>query len=64
LFGVLAGSVAAALVVTRIMEFSFVWSAWPAIAVAVLALGVTVIIGLAGTFTALGHKPAAILRNL
>ena len=28
------------------------------------ALAVTVMLGLAGTFTALGHKPAQVLRNL
>jgi putative ABC transport system permease protein len=64
LFGLLAGSIAAALVVTRIMEFSFVWVALPAIGTTLLALLTTVLLGLAGTFTALGHKPAEVLRNL
>jgi putative ABC transport system permease protein len=63
-FGVAAGSVAADLVVTRVMEFSFVWVALPAAGTALLALLVTVLLGLAGTFTALGHKPAEVLRNL
>ncbi len=63
-FGVAAGSVAADLVVTRIMEFQFVWVAIPAAGIALLALLVTVMLGLAGTFTALGHKPAEVLRNL
>jgi putative ABC transport system permease protein len=63
-FGVAAGSVAADLVVTRVMEFSFVWVALPAAGTALLALVVTVLLGLAGTFTALGHKPAEVLRNL
>jgi putative ABC transport system permease protein len=64
IFGVAAGSVTAALVITRVMEFSFVWMAVPALATAVLALLVTVILGLIGTFSALGHKPAEVLRNL
>ena len=64
LFGVVAGSVAAELVVTRVMEFSFVWVALPAIATALIALLATVVLGLAGTFTALGRKPAEVLRNL
>jgi putative ABC transport system permease protein len=63
-FGVSAGSFAAALVVTRVMEFSFVWVAGPAIASALAALLVTVVLGLAGTFSALGRKPAEVLRNL
>ena len=64
LFGVLAGSIAADLIVTRVMELSFVWAALPAAATAVVALLVTVLLGLAGTFTALGRKPAEVLRNL
>jgi putative ABC transport system permease protein len=64
LFGVAAGSLAADLVVSRIMEFPFVWVAAQAISAAVAALLVTVVLGLAGTFAALGHKPAEVLRNL
>jgi putative ABC transport system permease protein len=64
LFGVAAGSVAADLVVTRIMEFSFVWVAAQAVGAALAALLVTVTLGLLGTFAALGHKPAEVLRNL
>jgi putative ABC transport system permease protein len=63
-FGVAAGSIAAALVVVKIMEFSFVWVALPAIGTALAALVVTVLLGLAGTYAALGHKPAEVLRNL
>jgi len=64
LFGVAAGSVAAALVVTRVMEFPFVWVAGQASAAALAALVVTVVLGVAGTFSALGRKPAEVLRNL
>ena len=63
-FGVVAGSIAADLVVTRIMEFSFVWVAPQAVGAALAALLVTVALGLLGTFAALGHKPAQVLRNL
>jgi putative ABC transport system permease protein len=63
-FGMAAGSLAAELVVTRVMEFPFVWVAAQASAAAVGALVVTVALGLAGTFAALGHKPAEVLRNL
>ena len=64
LFGVLAGSAAAWLVVTRIMNLTFVFLPLPALAAAFGALAVTVVFGLAGTFRALGQKPASVLRNL
>jgi len=64
LFGVAAGSVAAALVVTRVMEFPFVWVGGEAAGAALAALAVTIVLGLAGTLRALGRKPAEVLRNL
>jgi putative ABC transport system permease protein len=64
IFGVTAGTIAAYFVVTKLMEFPFVWVAGAAFEAAVVALLVTVAIGLAGTFNALGRKPAAVLRNL
>jgi putative ABC transport system permease protein len=63
-FGVAAGSIAAALIVTKIMDFGFVWLPAPAIAVALGALALTVALGLLGTFTVLSRKPASVLRNL
>ena len=64
LFGVLAGSVAAWLIVTRLMTLSFVWQAGSAAGVVAAALIVTVGLGLAGTLLALNQKPATVLRNL
>ena len=64
LFGVAAGSLAAAFVVTDVMNLRFEWLAGPAIASALAALALTVAFGLAGTFTALGQKPARVLRHL
>ena len=64
LFGVAMGTLAADLVVTRVMEFPFAWVPGQAIGAALIALFATVIIGLLGTFTALGRKPAEVLRNL
>jgi len=64
LFAIAAGTLAAWLVVTRVMEFPFVWAPAQALMAALAALLVTVILGLAGTFRALGHKPAEVLRNL
>jgi putative ABC transport system permease protein len=63
-FGVIAGSVAAWLIVTRLMTLSFVWQAGSATGVVGAALVVTVGLGLAGTLLALNQKPAAVLRNL
>ena len=63
-FGVIAGSVAAWLIVTRLMTLSFVWQAASAAGVVVAALIVTVGLGLAGTLLALNQKPATVLRNL
>jgi len=63
-FAVAAGSIAAALIVTRVMDFSFAFDALPALATASFALIATVCLGLAGTFNALSHKPAPVLRNL
>jgi putative ABC transport system permease protein len=64
LFGLAIGALAAGLIVERVMEFPFVLAAGPATLAAGLALFVTLLLGLAGTFTALGRKPSAVLRNL
>ncbi len=63
-FGVIAGSVAAYLIVTRLMTLSFVWQAGSAAGVVAAALIVTVGLGLVGTLLALNQKPASVLRNL
>jgi putative ABC transport system permease protein len=63
-FGVIAGSVAAWLIVTRLMTLGFVWDAGSAAIVVAAALVVTVGLGLAGTLLALNQKPASVLRNL
>ncbi|HUN95630.1 MAG TPA: FtsX-like permease family protein, partial [Bradyrhizobium sp.] len=63
-FGVIAGSVAAWLIVTRLMTLSFIWQAGSAVAVVAASLIVTVGLGLAGTLLALNRKPATVLRNL
>jgi putative ABC transport system permease protein len=64
LFGVAAGSIAAAVVVSQVMNLPFGWLPGPALLSAAGAVVVTVALGLVGTFTALGHKPAPVLRNL
>jgi len=64
LLGVVIGSLAAWRVVTDVMNLSYVWLIAPASAAAFSAVIVTVAFGLIGTFTALGRKPAPVLRNL
>lgn len=63
-FGLLAGTVAAWLIVTRLMTLSFVWDGMSAAAVVAGALAVTIGLGLVGTLIALSQKPAPVLRNL
>ncbi len=63
-FGIAAGSAAAAFVIVRVMNLSFAWPPGPLLAAAAAAVAATVVLGLIGTFTALGQKPAAVLRNL
>jgi putative ABC transport system permease protein len=64
LFGVAAGSLAAWMIVREVMNLSFVFLPAPAAAAALAALAVTVLLGLVGTYSALGQKPAPVLRNL
>jgi putative ABC transport system permease protein len=64
LFGVLSGSLAAWLIVSQLMHLGFSWLPLPALAAAAAAVTVTVVLGLIGTFSALGQKPASVLRNL
>ena len=64
LFGVIAGSLASWLIVVQLMHLPFTWLPWPALAAALGAVVVTVALGLAGTYAALGQKPAPVLRNL
>jgi putative ABC transport system permease protein len=63
-FGIAAGSAAAALVLTHVMNLSFAWLPGPAFGAAAGAIAATVLLGLVGTFAALGQKPAPVLRNL
>jgi putative ABC transport system permease protein len=65
LFGLAAGSLAAWFVLERVMNFdTFVWLWGAAASAIVVALLVTVGLGLLGTWRVLGQKPAAHLRDL
>ena len=63
-FGVAAGTAAAAFVVRQVMNLPFTWLPGPDLAAAAVAVAVTVLLGLIGTFHALGQKPAPVLRSL
>jgi putative ABC transport system permease protein len=64
IFGVIAGSLAAWLIVTELMNLDFTWLPLPALLATIGAVVITVALGLLGTFSALGQKPAPVLRNL
>ncbi len=62
--GVAAGSLAAYMVMTQVMNLSFAWLPLPALTATLGATVLTIVFGLIGTFSALGQKPAAVLRHL
>lgn len=64
IFALAAGGVAAWFVVARVMKLPSAFLPEVAVATLLLALAVTVGIGLIGTWRVLGHKAAPVLRNL
>jgi putative ABC transport system permease protein len=63
IFGVAAGIAAAAYVLIRMMNLSFQFIPGPLLVCLFGAVSCTVVVGLLGTFSALGQKPAPMLRN-
>ncbi|MCP4385134.1 MAG: ABC transporter permease [Hyphomicrobiales bacterium] len=63
-FGLIAGSLAAWVVLAAIMDVPFAFLPIPALGAAAFALALTLVFGLAGTWRVLGQKAAPILRNL
>jgi putative ABC transport system permease protein len=64
LFGLLAGGIAAYVIVTQVMEMDFFLDWAGALGAALFALVLTVILGLLGTWRLAGLKPAPVLRDL
>jgi putative ABC transport system permease protein len=62
--GLIAGALAAYLIVTRLMHMPFGLELKGAVLAAVLAVVVSVVLGLLGTWRILSQKPAVYLRNL
>jgi putative ABC transport system permease protein len=63
-FAVIAGSAAAWYVVTHVMEIEFALDARAPLSAVLIALAVTLGLGLAGTWRILSVKPAPLLKNL
>ncbi|GJE46399.1 hypothetical protein AEGHOMDF_5603 [Methylobacterium soli] len=63
LFGLLAGTLAGWVIVTKVMRLEFTLDLTGALAAAGLAVIFAVILGLAGTWRILGQKPAPYLRQ-
>jgi len=63
-FGMAAGTAAAAFVIREVMNLPFAWLPGPDLTAAAGAVAATAVLGLAGTFHALGQKPAPVLRSL
>lgn len=57
------GSLAAWIVVTRVMEMPFLWAAPPLVATAAAGVAITLLFGFLGTWRALGQSAAPFLRN-
>jgi putative ABC transport system permease protein len=49
---------------TEVMNLSFAWLPGPALVATLGATALTIAFGLIGTFSALGQKPAPVLRHL
>jgi putative ABC transport system permease protein len=63
-FGLLAGTLAAYFIITRVMNLSFTLDLSGALLASTLAVVVAVGLGLMGTWRILSQKPALYLRNL
>jgi len=64
LLGAAVGSAAAAFVIGRVMHLPFVFLPWPLVICSIAAVASIVVLGLIGTFKALGQRAAPMLRNL
>ena len=62
-FGVGAGTLAAYVIVAKVMGFDFEFDAGPALAAAGAGLALTIALGMIGAWRILGQKPAAFLRS-
>jgi len=62
-FGVAAGTLAAYIVVVKVMNFEFQFDAAAALSAALVGLILTVALGMASSWRILGEKPAEALRS-
>ena len=64
IFAILAGSLAAWFVISVIMQFEFIVLPVISVTTVLAALGLTIVLGLAGTWKILGEKASPYLREL
>jgi len=64
IFGLAAGAAAARAIVEHVMKLDFVLVLLPVLGAAAVALGLTIVLGLAATWHILGRSPARYLREL
>ncbi len=63
-FGLIAGTISAWVIVVQVMDVPFSFDGPGAAAAALFALGLTIVLGLIGTWRLVGLKPASVLREL
>ncbi|MFC5069881.1 ABC transporter permease [Flaviflagellibacter deserti] len=63
-FGLIAGTISAWVVVVQVMDVPFSFDGPGAASAALFALGLTIVLGLIGTWRLVGLKPASVLREL
>lgn len=63
LFALLIGHVAASLILVNVMDMPFAWQPAVSVLAVMLAMVLTILLGLIGTWQSLSRKPARILRN-
>ncbi len=64
MFGIAAGAVASRLIAVELMEIEFFFMPSVAIGTVLIAVLVTVSLGLAGAWSSLGVRPARLLSSL
>ena len=62
IFALIIGHVAAFLVITEVMDMTFAWQPVASLIAVLVAMVLTIVLGLLGTWSSLNRKPARVLR--